>query len=147
MEKIIVFKGKRPAELLATIGLVVAMLIWIRLILRFDTPTLLKHILVYLVIGILIVHIGVMIYRLLTFNRGFNIEIRPEALQIKNIEIEASTIKRIYIKGYLLPVIAVKPRANLLVTYKYCFSIPRAGRSGDKGAKGMGRAASDRSGT
>lgn len=124
MEKIIVFKGKRPAELLATIGLVVAMLIWIRLILRFDTPTLLKHILVYLIMGILIVHIGVMIYRLLTFNRAFNIEIKPEALQIKNVEIEVSNIKRIFIKGYLLPVIAVKPRAYLLVTYKYCFRFP-----------------------
>ena len=66
---------------------------------------------VYLVIGILIVNIGIMIYRLLTFNRAFNIEIRPEALQIKDIEIEASTIKRIYIKGYFMPVIAVKPKA------------------------------------
>lgn len=132
MEKIIVFKGKRPAELLATIGLVVAMLIWIRLILRFDTPTLLKHILVYLVIGILIVHIGVMIYRLLTFSRAFNIEIKPEALQIKNVEIEACNIKRIFIKGYLLPVIAVKPRANLLVTYKYCFRFPEQEDQGIK---------------
>lgn len=115
------FKGKRPAELLATISVIALMLFWIGYILRFDRTTPLEHFLVYLVSGIAIVNIGIMIYRLLTFNRAFNIEIRPEVLQIKDIEIEASAIKRIFIKGYFMPVIAVKPRAYLLVTYKYCF--------------------------
>lgn len=86
----------------------------------------------YLVIGIAIAVAGIMVYRLFTFSRAFNIEIKPEALQIKNIEIEASTIKCIFIKGYLLPVIAVKPRANLLVTYKYCFRFPEQEDQGIK---------------
>ncbi|MEK4005946.1 hypothetical protein [Paenibacillus sp. FSL H3-0333] len=121
MEKRIGFKGKRPAELPATISVLALMVFWICYFLRFDRTTPLKYLLVYLVVGIAIAVAGIMIYRLLTFNRAFNIEIRPEALQIKNREIEASAIKRIFIKGDFIPVIAVKPRANLLVTYKYCF--------------------------
>ncbi|MEK4851435.1 hypothetical protein NST04_16440 [Paenibacillus sp. FSL H7-0756] len=124
MEERTGFKGKRTAELPVTISVIVLMVYWIWYILRFDRTTPLEHFLVYLVIGIAIVNIGIMIYRLLTFNRAFNIEIRPEALQIKNIEIEASAIKRIFIKGYFMPVIAVKPRAYLLVSYKYCFRFP-----------------------
>lgn len=124
MEKMIVFKGKRPAELLATISVVALMLFWIRFFLRLDKSTLLEQSVIYLVVGIAIAVAGTMIYRLLTFSRAFNIEIRPEALQIKNVEIEACNIKRIFIKGYLMPVIAVKPKAHLLVPYKYCFRFP-----------------------
>ncbi|WP_342478398.1 hypothetical protein NYE24_07455 [Paenibacillus sp. FSL H7-0350] len=124
MDKMIVLKGKRPAELLATISVIALMLFWIWYILGFDRTTPLEHFLVYLVVGIAIAVAGIMIYRLFTFSRAFNIEIRPEALQIKDIEIEASTVKRIYIKGYFMPVIAVKPRAYLLVAYKYCFHFP-----------------------
>lgn len=124
MEKRIVFKGKRPAELPATISVVALMLFWIRFFLRLDKSTLLEQSVIYLVVGIAIAVAGTMIYRLLTFSRAFNIEIRPEALQIKNVEIEACNIKRIFIKGYLMPVIAVKPKAHLLVPYKYCFRFP-----------------------
>ncbi|MEK3836632.1 MULTISPECIES: hypothetical protein [unclassified Paenibacillus] len=132
MEERIGFKGKRPAELPATISVVALMLFWISFFLRVDKTTLLEQIVTYLVIGIAIAVAGIMVYRLFTFSRAFNIEIKPEALQIKNIEIEASTIKCIFIKGYLLPVIAVKPRANLLVTYKYCFRFPEQEDQGIK---------------
>lgn len=64
---------------------------------------------------------GILIFRLVTCSRVFVIEIKPEALQIKNIEIQAGKVKKIFIKGYFKPVIAVKPKANLLVPYKYCF--------------------------
>ncbi|WP_405114372.1 hypothetical protein MHH28_09805 [Paenibacillus sp. FSL K6-1217] len=124
MEKMIGFKGKRPAEMPATISVLALMVFWIYYFLRFDRTTPLEYLLVYLVVGIATAVAAIMIIRLLTFNRAFNIEIRPDALQIKNVEIEASTIKRIFIKGYFMPVIAVKPKGYLLVSYKYCFRFP-----------------------
>ncbi|NQX46071.1 hypothetical protein HQN87_12080 [Paenibacillus tritici] len=33
----------------------------------------------------------------------------------------ARNVKRIFIRGYFMPVIAVKPKARLLVPYSYCF--------------------------
>ncbi|MEK5031574.1 hypothetical protein MKY96_09025 [Paenibacillus sp. FSL R7-0302] len=135
MEKRIVFKGKRPAELPATISVVALMVFWICYFLRFDRTTPLEYFWVYLVVGIATAVAGIMIYRLLTFSRVFNIGIRPEVMQIKNVEIEASAIKQIFIKGHLMPVIAVKPKAHLLVPYKYCFRFPEQEDQGIKALK------------
>ncbi|WNS44692.1 hypothetical protein [Paenibacillus sp. MMS20-IR301] len=66
--------------------------------------------------------IVILLYRLMMFRRRFTLAIRPEDLQVKNATIAAERIKRIYVKGYFKPVIAVKPRGRLMVPYKYCFS-------------------------
>lgn len=121
METMIGYKGKRPAEIMATIGTSILMLCWIWFMLQANKSTLLELIMAFLVIGVAVTIMGILIYRLLTCRRVFVIEIKPEGLQIKNIEIQAGKVKKIFIKGYFKPVIAVKPKANLLVPYKYCF--------------------------
>ncbi|AIQ42189.1 hypothetical protein MKZ24_17975 [Paenibacillus sp. FSL R7-0297] len=121
MERMITHQGKRPAEIMATIGTSILMLCWIWFMLQANKSTRLELIMAFLVIGVAVTIIGILIYRLLTFSRAFVIEIKPEVLQIKNTEIEAGKVKKIFIKGYFKPVIAVKPKANLLVPYKYCF--------------------------
>ncbi|OMF30176.1 hypothetical protein BK132_08400 [Paenibacillus sp. FSL H8-0259] len=118
----ITHQGKRPAEIGVTISFTLLILSWLYLLIIYNRTNRFDLFLFYLLIvisgGIIM---GILIYRLLTCRRVFVIEIKPEALQIKNIEIEAGKVKKIFIKGYFKPVIAVKPKANLLVPYKYCF--------------------------
>lgn len=121
METMIGYKGKRPAEIGMTISFTLLILSWLNLVILFNRSNRFDLFLIYLLIIAGGIIMGIFIYRLLTFSRVFDIEIKPEALQIKNIEIEAGKVKKIFIKGYFKPVIAVKPKANLLVPYKYCF--------------------------
>lgn len=121
MQSGIAYHGKRPAEIPAVIGLTVLMVGWIYFMLLVNKSNLLDLIMASLVIMVAVTLEGILFYRLLTFSRVFTMEIKPAALQIKNTEIEAGKIKRIFIKGYFKPVIAVKPKAKLLVPYKYCF--------------------------
>lgn len=121
METIIGYKGKRPTEIRAKVSMTILMLYWIRFMLLVNKFNRLELIMASLVIGVSVTIIGIFIYRLVTCSRVFSIEIKPEVLQIKNTEIEAGKVKKIFIKGYFKPVIAVKPKANLLVPYKYCF--------------------------
>lgn len=121
MEMITGYKGKRPAEIPAKVSMTIVMLYWIRFMLLVNKFNRLELIVASLVIGVAATIIGILMVRLLTFSRKIVIEIKPEALQIKNTEIEAGKVKKIFIKGYFKPVIAVKPKANLLVPYKYCF--------------------------
>ncbi|WP_340024282.1 hypothetical protein MHI24_04020 [Paenibacillus sp. FSL K6-1096] len=115
------FTGKRPAERWTAISTILLMIFWINYMVSFNQTTTVEVIMVCLVTGIAVFNTGIMTIRLLTAGRVFAVEIRPEVLQIKNTEIEASRVKRIYIKGYFKPVIAIKLKSSLLVQHKHCF--------------------------
>lgn len=117
----ITHQGKRPAEIVVTISFTLLILSWLNLVILFNRSNRFDLFLIYLLIIAGGIIMGILIFRLVTCSRVFSIEIKPEVLQIKNTEIEAGKVKKIFIKGYFKPVIAVKPKANLLVPYKYCF--------------------------
>lgn len=121
MDKGTGFKGKRPAERWTAMSTILLMIFWIGSMLSFDLTTTAEVIAGTLVIGIAVMNIGIILHRLLTAGRVFAVEIRPEALQIKNVEIEAARVKSIHIKGYFKPVIAIKLKSRLMVQYKHCF--------------------------
>jgi hypothetical protein len=117
----ITYHGKRPAEIPAAIAVCVLIFCWIRFILIANNSTLIELILAYLVIVTGLLFIGVSIFRWLTFSQIFAIEMKPEALGIKNSEIPADKIKNIFIKGYFQPVIGIKLKGQMLVSYKHNF--------------------------
>ncbi|WP_042200518.1 hypothetical protein [Paenibacillus camerounensis] len=63
----------------------------------------------------------VLIYRIFTSRKKFDILLNDDSLVINNRMIPADTIKTIFVKGYFVPVIGIRPKGNLLVPYKYCF--------------------------
>ncbi|KHL96849.1 hypothetical protein QW71_04255 [Paenibacillus sp. IHB B 3415] len=117
----ITHQGKRPSEIWAAIGFTLLILSWLNLVILFNRSKRFDLFLIYLLIIAGGIIMGILIFRLVTCSRVFSIEIKPEVLQIKNTEIEAGKVKKIFIKGYFKPVIAIKPKANMLVPYKYCF--------------------------
>ncbi|UQZ32265.1 hypothetical protein C2I18_01105 [Paenibacillus sp. PK3_47] len=137
------YKGRPPAELVSQIYLMLLSSGWI-LYFRWFILNSERTRDIYvssIPIAISIVIIGVMLYRVCTFRRRFEIHILPEVITFKNQRIEAAEIKGIYIKSYFRPVIGIKPRGSLLVPYKYCFSFAE---QEDQGIKELTQWANDR---
>ncbi|WP_236331330.1 hypothetical protein [Paenibacillus auburnensis] len=66
---------------------------------------------------------GILIYRAFTARTPFEIVMRPENITVKDRIIEASDIKTVFVRGYFMPVIGIRPKGNFLVPYKNCFRL------------------------
>lgn len=123
MENRGVYRVRRPSEITMLIPLSLSMGINMYLIFG-NKLTSESPILVLLRYGITIfwlIIVGILIYRLFTFRRVIEIQIRPDDVMMNDKIIEAKTIKTIFIKGYFRPVIGIRPKGNIMVPYKLCF--------------------------
>ncbi|MCL6603200.1 MAG: hypothetical protein K6T94_10025 [Paenibacillus sp.] len=123
MENRGVYRVRHPSELSLLISLSLVMGINMYTIIG-NKLTSESPILVLLRYGLIIfwlIILGNLIYRLFTFRRVIEIQIRPENIIMNNKIIDAKTIKTIFIKGYFRPVIGIRPKGNIMVPYKLCF--------------------------
>ncbi len=119
MENTTVYKARRSAELPLLIALSVNMGLWSYFIIIgvWDFYLAFACIPVFLVIE------GNLIYRTITARTPFEIVLRPDSITVKDRIIEAGDIKNVFVKGYFMPVIGIRPKGNLLVPYKNCFRL------------------------
>ncbi|WP_342480149.1 hypothetical protein NST07_21515 [Paenibacillus sp. FSL L8-0340] len=108
MDPVEVYKGRRPAELMMTISLCVSIgiAIFSMLYLSEEGSFLLYFAYVWSIFSLTI--IGVLLQRLFTARQIMNIELKPGAIILKDLTIEAEKTKAVYIKGYFKPVVGIK---------------------------------------
>ncbi|MEK4993782.1 hypothetical protein [Paenibacillus sp. FSL H7-0918] len=64
----------------------------------------------------------ILLYRIITIRKFIEVRIHPDAIIVENKEIQANQIDNIYVKGYFIPVIGIKPVDHKFPPYKLCFS-------------------------
>lgn len=51
----------------------------------------------------------ILLYRIITIRKFIEVRILPDSILVDNKEIQAKKIENIYVKGYFIPVIGIKP--------------------------------------
>ncbi|OMC73589.1 hypothetical protein BK121_12130 [Paenibacillus odorifer] len=64
----------------------------------------------------------ILLYRIITIRKFIEVRILPDAIIVENKEIQANQIENIYVKGYFIPVIGIKPVDHRFPPYRLCFS-------------------------
>lgn len=117
MDNTRIYQAKRPLEITQLICISICTGVWGFNIISDGWNTYLA---VACFAGMLVIE-GILIYQAITARTYFEIKINPESIAVKDRIIEASDIKTVFVKGYFMPVIGIRPKGNLLVPYKYCF--------------------------
>ncbi|MNB83127.1 hypothetical protein D3C75_299540 [compost metagenome] len=114
----IVRTAKAPAEILLLAAVSLNLGIWVYYSAgdNFANTVVAKAVIVLLAAAEM-----VLIYRVFTSRKKFDILLNEDSLVINNRMIPADTIKTVFVRGYFVPVIGIRPKGNLLVPYKYCF--------------------------
>ncbi|WP_342561647.1 hypothetical protein NST84_18550 [Paenibacillus sp. FSL R7-0345] len=117
MELTKVYKARGPSEKSLLVAISLNLVVWSYFILSVGTN--IYFAVVYL--SILFIAEGIMIYRIVTDKRSFDITLNAESLAVKNQIIPADHIKTVFVRGYFKPVIGIRPKGNVLVPYENCF--------------------------
>ncbi|WP_054941207.1 hypothetical protein [Paenibacillus ihuae] len=117
MDNRTVYKARRPWEISLLLAFSLNMGLWCYFMINFGWVLYL----VVAVIAVFLVIEGILIYRTITARTPFEIVMMPESITVKDRIIEASDIKTVFVKGYFVPVIGIRPKGNVLVPYKNCF--------------------------
>ncbi|MDH6427904.1 hypothetical protein BSK62_07175 [Paenibacillus odorifer] len=64
----------------------------------------------------------ILLYRIITIRKFIEVRILPDSIIVENKEIQANQIENIYVKGYFIPVIGIKPVDHKFPPYRLCFS-------------------------
>ncbi|OMD85812.1 hypothetical protein BSK49_04730 [Paenibacillus odorifer] len=64
----------------------------------------------------------ILFYRIITIRKFIEVRILPDSIIVENKEIQANQIDNIYVKGYFIPVIGIKPVDHKFPPYRLCFS-------------------------
>lgn len=119
MDNTTVYKARGPAEISLLIALSLNLGLWSYFMINGGWN-------LYLVVAVIAVFLVIectLIYRTITARTPFEIVLRPESIVVKDRIIEASDIRTVFVRGYFVPVIGIRPKGNLLVPYKNCFRL------------------------
>ncbi|MEK5446760.1 hypothetical protein [Paenibacillus sp. FSL R7-0331] len=118
MNNPIVRTAKAPAEKMFLAAISVNVVLWIFIIVQGNFQNIFIASTILALFAIVEI---ILIYRAFAARRSFDILLNEDSLVINNRMIPADTIKTVFVRGYFVPVIGIRPKGNLLVPYKYCF--------------------------
>lgn len=64
----------------------------------------------------------ILLFRIITIRKFIEVRILPDSIVVENKEVQAKQIENIYVKGYFIPVIGIKPVDHKFPPYRLCFS-------------------------
>lgn len=76
----------------------------------------------YIWLAFCLIVVIILLYRIITIRKFIEVRILPDAIIVENKEIQANQIENIYVKGYFIPVIGIKPVDHKSPPYRLCFS-------------------------